>query len=77
MEYFFVLFEDNAALSISTHLGWCFLFLSRIQSTTSGVSFSVRGLVCGLLCKKCNVIYGSLHSGLLPCRTTNKIFVGR
>lgn len=75
--FFLSLFEGNAALSISTDLSWCFLFFSMLWSFTSRVSFSTRGLACGLLCKKHNLICNSFHSGLLPYTTTNKIFVGQ
>lgn len=38
---------------LSTHWSRCFpfFFFSTVQGFTSWVSFSVRGLVCGLLCK--------------------------
>lgn len=59
-----------------THAGVSWSF-PRSRARLHGCHSARGGHVCGLLCKKKNLLYDSLHSALLTYTTTNKIFGGQ
>lgn len=59
-----------------THAGVSWSF-PRFRAWLHGCHSARGGRVCGLLCKKKNMLYDSLHSTLLTYTTTNKIFGGQ